>query len=111
VNDSRTPTRRRESKRRRRTGQKTFPVLLDDVAEGFRDRREGWDPTFPYRTALANWPDEWRERWGHRANSLEEEGLSWQDAEVRAFAEIQGERRVVIPLGPASSEAPVATRN
>lgn len=41
-----------------------------------------------YRRVLANWPDEWREQWGHRANALEESGLSWRDAETQAFVEV-----------------------
>lgn len=41
----------------------------------------------PYRQVLATWPDDWRERWGRRANQLEETGLSWRDAEGRAFVE------------------------
>ena len=42
----------------------------------------------PYRQVLASWTDDWRERWGRRANELEESGLSWRDAEGRAFVEI-----------------------
>ena len=42
----------------------------------------------PYRRVLAAWPDDWRERWGRRANDLEESGLSWRDAEGRAFVEV-----------------------
>jgi hypothetical protein len=42
----------------------------------------------PYRSVLASWPDAWRERWGRRANDLEAAGLSWRDAEGRAFLEI-----------------------
>ena len=48
----------------------------------------------PYRMVLANWPDNWRERWGLRANQLEDEGLGWRDAEVRAFVEIWNQLRV-----------------
>jgi hypothetical protein len=47
----------------------------------------------PYRTVLADWPDEWRERWGRRANELEDSGLSWRDAEGRAFLEIWNQLR------------------
>ncbi len=39
------------------------------------------------------WPVEWRERWGRRANALEEKGLSWRDAETQAFVEVWKERR------------------
>jgi hypothetical protein len=41
-----------------------------------------------YRGVLASWPEDWRERWGRRANELEEAGLSWRDAEAQAFAEV-----------------------
>jgi hypothetical protein len=47
----------------------------------------------PYRMVLAGWPDAWRERWGRRANALEEEGLAWRDAEGRAFVEVWSEMR------------------
>lgn len=47
----------------------------------------------PHRHALVAWPDEWRERWGRRANDLEEAGLSWRDAEGRAFLEVWNEWR------------------
>ena len=39
-----------------------------------------------YRGVVAEWPVELRERWGHRANALEESGLSWRDAEAQAFS-------------------------
>jgi hypothetical protein len=41
----------------------------------------------PYRQVLATWPDSWRERWGRRANELEDSGIPWRDAEGRAFVE------------------------
>lgn len=41
-----------------------------------------------YRRVLAGWSDDWRERWGRLANSLEETGLSWRDAETQAFVEV-----------------------
>ena len=46
-----------------------------------------------YRGVVAEWPVEWRERWGRRANALEEKGLSWRDAEAQAFVEIWQEVR------------------
>jgi hypothetical protein len=46
-----------------------------------------------YRGVVAEWPVEWRERWGRRANALEEQGLSWRDAEAQAFVEIWSEVR------------------
>jgi hypothetical protein len=47
----------------------------------------------PYRMVLADWPVEWRERWGRRANALEEAGFSWRDAEGRAFVEVWSQLR------------------
>jgi hypothetical protein len=41
-----------------------------------------------YRGVIAGWPEDWRERWGRRANELEEAGLSWRDAEAQAFVEV-----------------------
>jgi hypothetical protein len=41
-----------------------------------------------YRGVVAGWPEDWRERWGRRANDLEEAGLSWRDAEAQAFVEV-----------------------
>lgn len=46
-----------------------------------------------YRGVVAEWPVEWRERWGRRANALEESGLTWRDAEAQAFVEVWNELR------------------
>ncbi len=46
-----------------------------------------------YRGVVANWPVEWREQWGRRANDLEEGGLSWRDAETQAFVEVWNQLR------------------
>jgi hypothetical protein len=59
-----------------------------------------------YRGVVAGWPDDWRERWGRRANELEDAGLSWRDAEAQAFVETwnqvrQGRRAsTVAPASP-----------
>ena len=45
-------------------------------------------PPPAYREVVAGWPDDRRERWGRRANELEEAGLSWRDAEAQAFVEV-----------------------
>jgi hypothetical protein len=50
-------------------------------------------PPTAYREALARWPDDWRQRWGTRANELEARGLGWRDAEFEAFLEVWNERR------------------
>ena len=55
-----------------------------------------------YRGVVANWPVEWRERWGRRANSLEEGGLSWRDAETQAFVEVWNQVRSHTAGQPAS---------
>jgi hypothetical protein len=41
-----------------------------------------------YRGVVAQWPVEWREQWGRRANEFEDSGLSWRDAETQAFVEV-----------------------
>lgn len=41
----------------------------------------------PWREPLARWPDDWRERWGRRANDLEDAGLHWIEAERQAWNE------------------------
>jgi hypothetical protein len=56
-----------------------------------------------YRGVVAEWPVEWRERWGRRANELEEKGLSWRDAETQAFIEVWGEVRAQQAKQPATS--------
>jgi hypothetical protein len=70
-----------------------------EIADGFR-RFAGKSSTPPpifhplaYRGVVAEWPVEWRERWGRRANTLEENGLSWRDAEAQAFVEVWKEFR------------------
>ena len=41
-----------------------------------------------YRSVVAAWSLEHRERWGRRSNELEDAGLSWRDAETQAFVEV-----------------------
>ena len=53
----------------------------------------GDDGQSPHRVALSRWPVEWRERWGYRANDLEETGMNWRDAEIQAFIDVWNERR------------------
>lgn len=60
----------------------------------------------PCRMALARWPDEWRERWGLRANALEDAGLPWHEAEARAFVEVWNERRALGQTDPDPEPAP-----
>jgi hypothetical protein len=66
---------------------------------------DGWGPPPAdrgWRKALAGWPVEWRERWGRRANELQDAGASWAEAEWRAFHEVardlvEAERRGEVP--------------
>lgn len=54
----------------------------------------------PWRAPLANWPDEWRERWGRRANALEEAGLGWREAERQAWNETLALKREAVERVP-----------
>lgn len=49
--------------------------------------------SLPWRALLANWPDAWRERWGRRANALEDGGMPWVEAERQAWNETLREKR------------------
>lgn len=46
-----------------------------------------------YRSVVAAWSLDARERWGVRSNQLEETGLSWRDAETQAFVEVWNDLR------------------
>ena len=46
-----------------------------------------------YRSVVAAWSLDARERWGRRSNELEEGGLSWRDAETQAFVEVWNDLR------------------
>jgi hypothetical protein len=72
----------------RRTTSETQTSWKESPGERLSEVRR-----LPYRMVLADWPDEWRERWGRRANALEESGLSWRDAEGRAFVEVWSQLR------------------
>lgn len=102
-------------RRRGEQGRLSIAVADDDLAasmgrvqkgtrdEGFRrpakkssppsggDAPRSTSPAFhplAYRGVVAEWSLENRERWGRRANALEETGLSWRDAETQAFVEV-----------------------
>ncbi|WP_406699149.1 hypothetical protein V5E97_09745 [Singulisphaera sp. Ch08] len=46
----------------------------------------------PRPKQLASWPLKKRERWGRRANQLEDEGLGWRTAEHKAYLEVAAGR-------------------
>ena len=110
VNDSRT-TLRKTTARRSRKVRGAGTALLPLPEDGPQEFPPPAFHAFPYRTALANWPDEWRERWGHRANALEEQGLDWHDAEARAFFEVQHERRAEVGIQPIPLMGAAVERN
>jgi hypothetical protein len=45
----------------------------------------------PWRPIVGGWPLSYRQRWGDRANALQDEGLSWHEAERLAFEELGGQ--------------------
>jgi hypothetical protein len=55
-----------------------------EILELLADEGAIWPPR---PDDLASWPVARREMWGIRANELEGQGLSWRDAERRAYAE------------------------
>jgi hypothetical protein len=75
------------------------PVPATEIASSFRRvpaKTNSPAPVFhplAYRGVVAEWPVEWRERWGRLANALEEKGLSWRDAEAQAFVEVWSQFR------------------
>ena len=73
--------------------QAVFEPVETPRAAAKRARRTVEIQPLPYRKVLATWPDHWRERWGRLANALEDRGISWRDAESRAFVEIWSEFR------------------
>src|SRR5947209_5210071 len=86
---------RKEVARRNPKKQAVFAALdLEETAvepqpdNQWREPETNSSTPLPHREALANWPVEWRERWGFRANALEDAGLNWRDAEARAFVEV-----------------------
>src|SRR5690242_6262047 len=64
-----------------------------------------------YRGVLASWPEDWRERWGRRANELEETRLSRRDAEAQAFAEVWNQFRRESRTGVLATSAADPERN
>jgi len=80
----------------------------DSTIQAIEDKSPSPDPTpslsgsLPWRRALAVWPEEWRERWGRLAGTLEAaDGLSWEEAERKAFAEVNKAKRDSLSPSPA----------
>jgi hypothetical protein len=51
----------------------------------------------PWRSVVARWPIDRRQKWGDRANQLQDAGHGWKDAERIAFHELK-------PLSRAGSD-------
>jgi hypothetical protein len=72
-------------------------------------------PWRPRPAELARWPIPWRERWGLRANELQDAGHPWEAAERQAFAEVEaamegGPVPVEVPPDPAVASRPHVER-
>jgi hypothetical protein len=81
-----------------------FPIKVGPPAPVFHP--------IAYRGVVAAWPVEWRERWGLRANALEEQGLSWRDAEAQSFVETWNQRRSEqSPLAETARERSAAAQS
>ncbi|AGA28418.1 hypothetical protein [Singulisphaera acidiphila] len=86
------------------------PVASQPAPELVAAREESSPSRLPWRPLLASWPVAWRERWGHRANSLESQGLGWRAAEEQAFAELLQAKREV-EQSPPSRRIPSPERS
>lgn len=85
---------RRSPVRGNRLVQEMFKVVdLAAAADPDPIGRREVEQRRSYRQSLARWPIKWRERWGRRANALEDLGMSWREAEIRAFSEVSAERQ------------------
>jgi hypothetical protein len=51
----------------------------------------------PWRATVGGWPIERRQRWGDRANAIEDEGHSWHEAERLAFEEMTAPEASIEP--------------
>jgi hypothetical protein len=74
-----------------------WKVPPDGVVEPLVDSPLGTEapaalPPWPPRPAeLADWPIEWRERWGRSAKRLQDEGVPWPEHERQAFERTKAE--------------------
>jgi hypothetical protein len=53
-----------------------------------------WRPRpLPWRSKVGSWPLDLRQRWGDRANALQDQGHPWHEAERIAFEEVSANPR------------------
>lgn len=78
------------------TDQPTPPPPNRGFAGGSHQEHPKFEP-MPWREKLAVAPLDIRERWGHRANELEDQGHHWREAEKIAFDEIEGKETPPVP--------------
>lgn len=76
-------------------------MLNDEWIDG--DSPEAPNAALGWRRKLEKWPDEWRERWGRRANQLEEQGLHWIEAERQAMNETMILKRQSTTVPPVAA--------
>lgn len=65
----------------------------DAWIDAVSDEPDALSDDLGWRRRLAKWPDLWRERWGRRANALEEGGMAWVEAERQAWNEVLAAKR------------------
>jgi hypothetical protein len=67
-----------------------FGSLMSRTAEVRAHRLKGRPSSrLPWRSVVARWPIDRRQRWGDRANQLQDAGLDWREAERIAFDELK----------------------
>lgn len=72
----------------------TLPVTPNDSwIDSVKPQPDATNAALPWRRRLATWPDEWRERWGIRADEIEASGVAWIEAERRAWNETLAARK------------------
>jgi len=70
---------------------------------------DGWGPPpadTGWRAVVARWPVEWRERWGRRANDLQDGGEPWDAAEWIAYGELAPDLAVAGRRGEVAHAEP-----
>ncbi len=67
------------------------------------EKSPAWSPRLlPWRPTVAGWPIQLRQTWGNRANTLQDSGIAWHEAERVAFEEV----RPSAPIRPIRTAEP-----